>query len=105
MSGIAENVNENHILSYLREREIIPTYISIFRSKCRGSLCAKINIPKAVCSSVKGFWPMHVSCKPWKPSNQEKNSVQHRDATTNKGELPSRTQWVMKCQLEFLIAA
>ena len=39
----------------------------------------------------KGFWPMHVSCKQWKPGNQEKNSVQHRDATTNKGELPSRT--------------
>ena len=93
VSGIAENVNENHILSYLREREIIPTYISIFRSKRRGSLSAKINIPKAVCSLVeqKGFWPMHVSCKPWKPSNQEKNSVQHRDATTNKRELPSRT--------------
>ena len=93
MSGIAENVNENHILFYLREREIIPTYISIFRSKRRGSLSAKINIPKAVCSLVeqKGFWPMHVSFKPWKPSNQEKNSVQHRDATTNKGELPSRT--------------
>ena len=93
VSGIAENVNENHILSYLREREITPTYISIFRSKRRGSLSAKVNIPKAVCSLVeqKGFWPMHVSCKPWKPSNQEKNSVQHRDATTNKGELPSRT--------------
>ena len=30
VSGIAENVNENHILSYLREREITPTYISIF---------------------------------------------------------------------------
>ena len=93
VSGIAENVNENHILSYLREREITPTYISIFRSKRRGSLSAKINIPKAVCSLVeqKGFWPMHVSCKPWRPSNQERNSVQHRDATTNKGELPSRT--------------
>ena len=93
VSGIAENVNENHILSYLREQEIIPTYISIFRSKHRGSLSAKINILKAVCSSVeqKGFWPMHLSCKPWKPSNQDKNSVQHRDATTNKGKLPSRS--------------
>ena len=40
VSGIAENVNKNHILSYLREREIIPTYISIFRSKRRGSLSA-----------------------------------------------------------------
>ena len=90
MSGIAENVNENHILSYLREREIIPAYISIFRSERRGSLSAKISIPKAVCSLVeqKGFWPMHVR---WKPSNQEKNSVQHKDATTNKGELRSRT--------------
>ena len=46
------NVNENHILSYLREPEIIPTYISIFRSKRRGSISAKINIPKAVCSLV-----------------------------------------------------
>ena len=66
---------------------------SIFRSKRQGSLFAKINIPKAVCLLVeqKGFWPMHVSCKPWRPSNQEKNSVQHRDATTNKGEFPSRT--------------
>ena len=40
MSGIAEDVNENHILSYLREREIIPTYICTFRSKRRGSLSA-----------------------------------------------------------------
>ena len=87
MSGIAENVNENHILSYLREREIIPTCISIFRSKRRGSLSAKINIPKAVCSLVeqKVFWPMHASCKPWKPSNQEKNSVQHRMLQPIKG--------------------
>ena len=93
VSGIAENVNENHILSYLREREIIPTYISIFRSKRRGSFSAKINIPKAVCSlfEQKGFWHMHVNCKAWKPSNQEKNSVQDRDASTNKVELPSRT--------------
>ena len=53
VSGIAENVNENHILSYLREREIIPTYISSFRSKRRGSLSAKISIPKAVCSLVE----------------------------------------------------
>ena len=80
VSGIAENVNENHILSYLREREITPTYISIFRSKRQGSLSAKVNIPKAVCSLVeqKGFWPMHVSCKPWKPSNQEKNCATQR---------------------------
>ena len=81
VSSIVENVNENHILYYLREREIIPTSIFIFRYKHRGSLSANINIPVwAVCSLVeqKGFWPMHVSCKASKP-------------TTNKVELPSRT--------------
>lgn len=38
LTGIAENVNENQIFSYLNKKNIIPTYISIFLSRRRGVL-------------------------------------------------------------------
>jgi hypothetical protein len=34
VTGIAERLNENQILSYLNQRNIFPTYISVFRTRC-----------------------------------------------------------------------
>ena len=45
LSGIAENVTEGKVLSYLKERNVIPTQIRIIHSRRKGTLSAKVNIP------------------------------------------------------------
>jgi hypothetical protein len=68
LSGIADQVNESQIISYLAKRNITPKNISIFRSKRKGTVSAKIYIPTASASVVleKKFWPKYVhGCKPW----------------------------------------
>ena len=68
LSGIADQVNESQIISYLAKRNITPKNISIFRSKRKGTVSAKIYIPTASASVVleKNFWPKYVhGCKPW----------------------------------------
>ena len=52
LSGIAENVKESQIYSYLSQRGIIPSVISIFKSKRRGTISAKIHVPSASSSIV-----------------------------------------------------
>ena len=47
LTGIAENVKENQIQSYLVDRNITPTRISIFQSRRKGTISAKVNIPSA----------------------------------------------------------
>ena len=71
LTGIAENVNENQILSYLNKKNIIPTYISIFPSRRRGVLSSKIHVPSAASSLVQeeNFWPKYVICK-WLTQSQ-----------------------------------
>ena len=44
LSGIHESVQESQILSYLEQRNIIPTHIALFRSQRRGTRSAKIHI-------------------------------------------------------------
>jgi hypothetical protein len=46
LSGIAENVKECQIVSYLK-RNITPTYISVFPSKRKGTTSAKIHFRSA----------------------------------------------------------
>ena len=53
LTGIAENVNENQMHSYLNKKNIIPTYISIFPSRRRGVLSSKIHVPSAASSLVQ----------------------------------------------------
>ena len=66
LSGIAENVKESPIYSYLSQRRIIPSVISIFKSKRRGTISAKIHVSSASSSVVlkKDYWPKFVCCKP-----------------------------------------
>ena len=58
ISGIHESVKESQILSYLEQRNITPTHISLFRSQQRGTRSAKIHIPSLMGSLVQteSFW-------------------------------------------------
>lgn len=87
LTGIAENVNENQILSYLNDRNIVPTYISIFPSRRRGTLSSRIHVPSAASSLVldDNFWPKFVVCKPWRPKDNTKNPVDWEINLTQKG--------------------
>ena len=73
--GIAENVKESQINSYLSQRGIIPSVISIFKSKRRGTISTKIHVPSASSSIVlkKDFWPKFVCCKAWIQKTKNKN--------------------------------
>ena len=75
LSGISENVKESQIYSYLSQRGIIPSVISIFKSKRRGTISAKIHFPSASRSTVvkKDFWPKFVCCKAWIQKTKNKN--------------------------------
>ena len=68
LSGIANTVNEEHIQSYLEQRNIKSTYILVFPSKRKGTKSAKVHIPSVDLPLVQGdnFWPRYVTCKLWK---------------------------------------
>lgn len=87
VTGIAENVKESQILSYLQRQNITPTYISIFSSKRRGTLSAKIHVPSAVSKLVQedNFWPKFVICRPWRSRENIKNTVERKINLTHDG--------------------
>ena len=76
LSGIASNVNENNIQSYLKWRCINPTYISVLPRRRKGSASAKMHIPSAALPLVHDgeFWPRFVTCKLWK-SNEKMDKI------------------------------
>ena len=85
LSRIGTNVNERQIISCLEKRKVRPTHLVLFKSKCKGTLSAKIHIPTACCSLIqnKTFWPEFMSCKPWQVNDHEKqNSERRRQAPT-----------------------
>ena len=53
LSGIVENDKESQIMSYLKDRNMSPTYISLFQSQRQGSVSAKINIPSLAAPLVE----------------------------------------------------
>ena len=75
LSGIADDVNESQIISYLAERNIKPNNILIFRSRRKGTISVKIGIPLASVSTVleENFWPDYVQCKPWQYKENRRN--------------------------------
>ncbi len=83
LTGIAENVKEEQIQSYLKNRNINPTRITIFQSRRKGTISAKVNIPSAALSSVQQeyFWPKFVTCKPWR-SNANGRKAERKPRTT-----------------------
>ena len=79
LSGIAENVKECQIVSYLKQRNITPTYISFFPSKRKGTTSAKIHFRSADCSLVQqqNFWPQFVNCKIWQSKGEIRSNITH----------------------------
>jgi hypothetical protein len=73
LSGIAENVKDQDILCYLEKRKVIPTYLSLFKSKRKGSISAKLDVPANACSLIKNetFWPKFVKYKLWKTTSSD----------------------------------
>lgn len=68
LTGIADSVKESHILNYLEERDLKPTYISVVNNTRKNTMSAKIHFPFVVCSIVEqsDLWPKFVHCKSWK---------------------------------------
>ena len=87
ITGIDENVKESQILSFLKQRNIIPTYISIFKSRRRGTISSKIHVPTIVSSLLQedNFWPKYVECKPWKSQENRKNATEQKTNMTHDG--------------------
>ena len=87
LSGIASNVNEHQIISYLEKRKVKPTHLVLFKSKRKGTLSAKIHIPTAYCCLIqdKTFWPEFISCKPWQANDHEKQNSERRRLAPKKG--------------------
>ncbi len=80
LSGIAENVNEDQIYSYLVERNVTPNNITIFQSK-RVGISAKIRIPLASSPIVlqENFWPKYFFAnRGCKNPRKAKEKAQHR---------------------------
>ena len=88
VSGIHESVNEGQIRSYLEHKKVIPTYISLFRSRRKGTCSAKVHIPSSMCALVQtdGFWPKYVKCSSWKT----KNLTEKNPNITRNGNLSTR---------------
>ena len=90
ISGIHESVKESQILSYLEQRNITPTHISLFRSQRRGTRSAKIHIPSLMGSLVQteSFWPKFVKCRLWQPKTVGNSTVRgtRTKITTHLGE-------------------
>ena len=78
LTGIAENVKEYQIQSYLEDRDVTPTRITIFQSKRKGTISAKVNILPASLALVQHehFWPKFVTCKPWQSNANGKKADQ-----------------------------
>ena len=86
LSGIAVGVKEMNIRAYLEKRNVKPTHISIFKSRRKGTVSAKINIPASDAKLVNTdeFWPMYVQCRPWQYT-YDKRGLECRRNTTLKG--------------------
>ena len=89
LSGIHESVKENQIWSYLEQRNITPTHISLFRSQRRGTRSAKVHIPSSAGLLVQSdsFWPKFVRCRPWQPINSRNSTKREiKINTTHNGK-------------------
>ncbi len=90
LSGIHDSVKESQIFSYLEKRDIIPTYISVFRSQQRGTRSAKVHVPSSMALLVQTekFWPEFVKCTPWQ-SKKVRNSTASNTIATHSGNYSS----------------
>ena len=88
LSGIHESVNEGQIRSYLEQKKVTPTYISLFRSRRKGTCSAKVHIPSSMCPLVQAddFWPKYVKCSLW----QTKTLFEGKTNITRDGKYSTR---------------
>ena len=89
LSGIASSVNKKHIQSYLERRNINPTYISVFPSKRKGTVSAKVHIRSADLPFVQkdDFWPEFVICKLWQSKESLGRTMKQQTKTPQCGNL------------------
>jgi hypothetical protein len=66
-----QNVKDQDILSYLEKRKVTRTSLSLFKSKRKATISAKLHIPANECSLIENeiFWPKFMKCKLWKPNS------------------------------------
>ena len=100
-SGIADNVKESQIYSYLYKKNISPSHVSVFQSRRIGTLSAKIQIPVTSCTSVleEHLWPKFVICKPWQ--TKERQTLLSTKNGTHLGNYSTYVPW-LKFQSESL---
>ena len=81
LSGIADTVTTETILDYLQKRNIHPTQLRLFSSRCKGTKSAKLNVraSESLALTENDFWPKFVSCKPW--LTKGKSDKQRQDKT------------------------
>lgn len=65
-------------MSYLKDRDIEPTYISIFNSRLKGAISAKVSAPSPAARLLnkENFWLRFVRCRPWRREESSKRYVQ-----------------------------
>ena len=96
ISGIHESVKESQILSYLEQRNITPTHISLSRSQRMGTRFAKIHIPSLMGSLVQteSFWPKFVKCRLWQPKTVRNSTVRGTRTKINTTHLGEYSTYV-----------
>ena len=87
LSGIEENVKKSQVYSYMVDRHIVPIKISLFKSKRKGTVSARILIPSNCSEKVlsKNFWPKFIHCKLWQPNEITRDSVDQNVKSTISG--------------------
>ena len=77
LSGISEDVHKEQILSYLKSRNVEPENISIFNSRQKGAISAKVSVPSSAASLLDKeiFWPKFVRCKPLRKKLQSQRYI------------------------------
>ena len=65
--GIDKNAKECQIYSYMADRNVVPIKISMFQSKRKGTVSAKIVVTSDCGLQVLSghFWPKFIYCKLW----------------------------------------
>lgn len=92
IGGIAETTKKEAILHFLNTKGISPTLLSLFPSKRKGTLSAKMNIRAEDVDKINAedFWPRNVYCRPWVSKEELINSVRGKEKLSD-GRKAERT--------------
>ncbi len=77
LAGISDDVHKEQIVSYLKDRNVEPTKISIFNSRQKGAISAKVSVPSSAAPLLdkENFWPKFVRCRPWRKKQQRYSTL------------------------------